>query len=273
MIIDNINSSLLESELINWLVAFVPMYLIGIPIAYLIIRKVPIKKIEKKKLSFTTLIEAGVVLFSLGYITNIANRFLLFIFQVLGNFSIDSVVETLILNKTDWSLIVFVIIIGPFFEELLFRKIIIDRLNIYGGKLAIVISAIMFGLFHGNVEQIPYTMVIGLILGYVYQRSGKVLYSWILHMIFNLNGSFISLKVIESNNTILAIVYELMIIAIILIGIVVMAVKARELIYLEPDKQFLKKDMFKTVFINPGMILLYIVCLSLVIFNLMNTIK
>ena len=229
--------------------------------------------LPKKKLSLKFLIEAGIALFSLGYIVNIANRFVLFIFQVLGDFSIENVVESLVLNKTDWILVLVVVIVGPFIEELLFRKILIDRLNIYGGKLAIIVSAIMFGLFHGNVEQIPYAMALGLILGYVYQRSGNILYSWILHMIFNLNGSIISLKIVESQNTTLIIAYELILLVIILVGIVVMAIRARELIYVETEKQLPKKSTLKTVLINPGMITMLIVCLILVVFNLVNMIR
>ena len=49
----------------------------------------------------------------------------------------------------------------------MFRKLIIDRMSIYGDKLAIIVSSIAFGLFHGNFYQIFYATLIGFILGYV----------------------------------------------------------------------------------------------------------
>ena len=58
--------------------------------------------------------------------------------------------------------------------------------------LAITVSAISFGLFHGNLTQFFYATLLGLIFGYVYTKTGKVIYSMALHMLVNFFGGFVA---------------------------------------------------------------------------------
>lgn len=57
-------------------------------------------------------------------------------------------------------------VLGPVAEELLFRGIVLRTLAPFGRKLAVIVSALLFGLFHGNLLQTPYAIVLGLVLGY-----------------------------------------------------------------------------------------------------------
>lgn len=56
---------------------------------------------------------------------------------------------------------------APIAEELIFRGFILRTLRPYGKRFAVLISAFLFGLFHGNLLQTPYAFFIGLVLGYV----------------------------------------------------------------------------------------------------------
>ena len=88
---------------------------------------------------------------------------------------------------------VVVVIVGPIVEELIFRKVMIDRLSIFGDRAAILISAIACGLFHGNLSQLFYATLVGLLFGYVYARTRRIRNSIFLHMIVNFLGSVIPL--------------------------------------------------------------------------------
>jgi hypothetical protein len=89
--------------------------------------------------------------------------------------------------------IIVVAILAPIFEELLFRKLIIDRLAPYGQKSAIIVSALLFGLLHGNLSQFIYALLLGIILGHIYCRTGKIRHTIAIHMGFNaLAGVFTS---------------------------------------------------------------------------------
>ena len=74
---------------------------------------------------------------------------------------------------------------APISEELLFRGLILRSVEPYGKKVAIFVSALLFGLFHGNLIQIPFAFAVGLILGYV-ALEYNLLWAMALHMFNNL---------------------------------------------------------------------------------------
>ncbi len=66
-----------------------------------------------------------------------------------------------------FSMFLYASILGPVSEELLFRGYVLRTLEPFGKKFAIFGSALLFGLFHGNLLQAPYAFMVGLVLGYV----------------------------------------------------------------------------------------------------------
>ena len=79
----------------------------------------------------------------------------------------------------------------PFGEELIFRKLLMDRARHAGDLPAILLSGFFFALFHGNLFQIPYAFLVGVLLAYVYTRSGSYLWCVAMHATVNLFGSVI----------------------------------------------------------------------------------
>ena len=73
----------------------------------------------------------------------------------------------------------------------------IDRLSRFGDVVAILVSSVAFGLFHGNFYQFFYSTMLGIILGFVYTKTGKWLYTAILHMVINFFGSVVALPMIR----------------------------------------------------------------------------
>lgn len=65
------------------------------------------------------------------------------------------------------SMFLYSAIFAPVAEELLFRGYILRSLRPYGKRFAVFGSAVLFGLFHGNLLQTPYAVLVGLLLGYV----------------------------------------------------------------------------------------------------------
>lgn len=80
---------------------------------------------------------------------------------------------------------------SPAMEELVFRRYIIDRLRPFGERAALVTSALSFGLFHGSANQFCYGMLLGLVFGYVYLRTGRLRYSLALHVVINAMSSVV----------------------------------------------------------------------------------
>ena len=74
---------------------------------------------------------------------------------------------------------------APIAEELLFRGLLQRSLLPFGKKFAIFGSALLFGLFHGNLIQTPYAFLVGLVLGYV-AAEYSIWWAIVLHAINNM---------------------------------------------------------------------------------------
>ncbi len=80
-------------------------------------------------------------------------------------------------------------LLAPVAEETVFRGAILrSLLGVFSKKwhwIPILISALLFGLVHGNFAQGAYATVIGLLLGWMYYRTGSILPGLILHWVNN----------------------------------------------------------------------------------------
>lgn len=76
-------------------------------------------------------------------------------------------------------------VIPAFVEEFLFRGLILSNLRPFGTTTAVVASAVLFGMMHQNIEQLLYTTVAGLVLGYVYVKTASIWPCVIMHFVNN----------------------------------------------------------------------------------------
>ena len=77
-------------------------------------------------------------------------------------------------------------IFGPFSEEFVFRGIIFNSYRKDGNALgAILLSALVFGFMHMNLNQAAYAFVIGIALAFVMIATGSIWSSVIMHFIIN----------------------------------------------------------------------------------------
>lgn len=91
-------------------------------------------------------------------------------------------------NYELWNFFVQVFLVAmlpAFCEEFMHRGIVLQGIKHIGFKKAIVISALLFGLLHFNINQVAYTFVIGLILGFVAVVSKNIYPAMIIHFTNN----------------------------------------------------------------------------------------
>ncbi|EOU2008052.1 CPBP family intramembrane metalloprotease [Clostridium perfringens] len=80
-----------------------------------------------------------------------------------------------------------VILFGPVVEELLFRGLIFNEIDkIKGGATPIILSGLLFGLFHREPVQVVYSSILGIILGFVYSKTRSLPLVIFMHMLNNL---------------------------------------------------------------------------------------
>lgn len=83
-----------------------------------------------------------------------------------------------------------VALVPAFFEELFFRKGIIDFSRRFGNAFALICSSLIFAVGHFNVLQGIFAFLAGLVLGSLYLKTGNLKMSILLHFINNLVGCF-----------------------------------------------------------------------------------
>lgn len=102
----------------------------------------------------------------------------------LGGKSLMPMLESVSGASETVSMFLYASILAPMGEELLFRGVILRSLRPYGKRFAVLASAFLFGLFHGNLLQTPYAFLMGLVLGYV-AAEYSVFWAIGLHMFNN----------------------------------------------------------------------------------------
>lgn len=176
-------------------------------------------------------------------------------------------VEEMILDMSLWAVILSAVIMAPIMEELVFRKFVLDRLAGYGPAVSMFVSALVFGLAHGNFYQFFYAFLLGLIFAYIYLRTGKVRYSMLLHMMINFCGSVIPIllmRVADESEVaaILASVTQLAFMGLFMLGgLILLICKWKEI------KRYIRGNTVrgwrKCLITSPGMILVYVCCVVL----------
>lgn len=79
-----------------------------------------------------------------------------------------------------------VVLVGPFFEELMFRGWLFGGLRKrWGERPALLVSAALFALIHGDAPALPALFSLGLIFGWVYQKSGSLWAPFLVHACWN----------------------------------------------------------------------------------------
>ena len=81
--------------------------------------------------------------------------------------------------------LIFTAFVAPIFEEIIYRHLLLRSLKPIGDTPAIIISALVFGLAHGNFDQFAYAFLSGIIFGLMAVRYNTIIPGMVLHLINN----------------------------------------------------------------------------------------
>ncbi len=193
-----------SSPIFEMLASTLPMYLIAFPILYLIVRPMQTRKRAKTKLPFLELFYTFLVAEAFMMTGNLLGQTITTTISTFFGIEINNATSDLIMKAPIWLVFILVVVIAPIIEEFIFRKLMIDRLSRFGDVTAIIVSAVAFGLFHGNLFQFFYAAFLGLLLGYLYCKSGKISYTIIFHAIINFLGSIAVIPLIKYEEILLS---------------------------------------------------------------------
>lgn len=273
----------------TWLATFVPLYIVAIPAGLWVMRKVLCNQHEPIRLGVKNFFLFMLMCFPLMYGGNLIGTLLS---SLLSGGNATNELFSYAFDDNPLKIVVMVVL-APLLEEFLFRKQLIDRTAKYGEKPAILFSALVFGLFHMNLYQFFYAFGLGLLFGYVYLRTRRLRYSVIMHMVINGlssvvvplllskvgTGTFVQMVAGQYDEAALIAIlpdmvgfalYALAILGLSIAGLVVLIVKVPKLVYLPASKEIPKRERFKAVYGNIGVILFIIFCLVFFVLNLIR---
>ena len=160
-----INQNLFGSDWFLLLSGIISMYGVGIPVAIWIMRSgkkcVFRPTVTMRPVDFLT---AFAVIYAIAIIGNVISTFLMGATEILLGKEILNPVDEMYDGIGFWINMVAVVVLAPIFEELLFRKCIVDAVLPYGEGVTVLLSAITFGIAHGNFFQFFYAAGIGAVL-------------------------------------------------------------------------------------------------------------
>lgn len=118
-----------------------------------------------------------------------ANYFVALLQLVMPKFMLESYTDTQQIIEGGGFLIQLLTagIVAPIVEELIFRGLVYRRTKKMTGTIAAaILSAALFGVFHGNWVQAPYAFIIGIVAVFVYEKFKSIVAPIMLHMSANI---------------------------------------------------------------------------------------
>ena len=187
----------------TWVVSLVPLYGMSLPLMWLILRGLPAaphntdyfhRGATPEKPSFGIGQWLLLLIIGFGCMTagGLTGNIIMAILSELLDYDYANALSGAVENSPVWATFIATCICAPLGEELLFRKLLIDRTRRYGDLPSILLSGLLFGLFHGNLFQFFYAAMVGMVLAYVYTRTGSYRWCVAMHAAVNFMGSIVT---------------------------------------------------------------------------------
>lgn len=135
----------------------------------------------------------------------------------------------------------YVVIFAPFLEEFIFRGVMLKALTPYGTFFAAMVTSLLFGLLHGNLQQAPFAFGVGLVFAYVAIKTGSIRTGILLHFIVNGVSTLvqlISIYCIDSIVTLASALVGLVYIAAVITTVVVLIVDRKRISYIQEPAEW-----------------------------------
>ncbi|EGC92938.1 CPBP family intramembrane metalloprotease [Turicibacter sanguinis] len=262
-----VDPNLLMTDWANFFLIAVSFYLIGFPLAYCMMKKIPVAvSQEKKRLTLWQLVEYGLISYAVMILLNFLTTFLLSFIELFKTESIVNPVQQVILTGSPWLSLLCIVVLSPIIEELLFRKILLDRVRIYGDKVAIIFTAIAFGFYHGNLSQLFYAVGLGIILAYIVLKTNQLKYSIGIHMFVNAMGSLILPMLIGDGSDLLrAQIASVIVVILITFGTILIIKNRKKVELVQGDLTIPESKLMQLVWLNHGVFAYLLFSIALII--------
>lgn len=154
-------------------------------------------------------------------------------------------------------------VLAAFCEEMVFRGCILQSLRRFGDEFALIVSSLIFGIYHLNLIQMPYAFLVGIVIGFFVMKSGSLWTGILIHLANNgiaLVFSFLMDSVSENVYSILFIANNLLEIVFGTVFIIYFLVKYKKFFQLIPGHTTLSSGKKVWYFVScPILIIAFII--------------
>ncbi|MDR3224848.1 MAG: CPBP family intramembrane metalloprotease [Clostridiales Family XIII bacterium] len=134
-------------------------------------------------LSFPSFMKLWVIAMGAQLVFNVGASLINRILEPSGNSVTELLEQTMQMLNTPTGLL-YICLIGPIVEEIVFRGAVMKSLERFGLNFSIILSALIFGLFHIFTVQAVFAFFMGIILGYIASRY-SLKWSILAHILIN----------------------------------------------------------------------------------------
>ena len=284
----------LQNEDSRLLLSSAVVYVLALPLIYLLARKMPSAVPEKKSIKWWQFLILFLIGYALLFVSNIMGNIVTFIIGAMKGSQVNNSLLEYVTGGSIWMMVALMVIVAPIMEELIFRKVLVDRTIRYGQGVAVALSGLMFGLFHGNLNQFAYAVILGVFFAFIYIKTGDIRITMGLHALMNFMGSVVAggllkmihyqelLSAVEDPDRLVSLVTQyatgwilyglffVFIMTVVISGIVLLIVHHRKF-RLEPGEvQIPAGQRIQTLLLNPGMLFFCIMWIVMIILQLFS---
>ncbi len=278
-VVFRINEDFYNSTLFMNALTPIALYIFALPVLLIVLSGSEAKPPEKKRMGLKKWLVILIIAFGCMYIGSYIGNFVMaYLSEVMG-YDYGNALNTLIDDNALWITAIFTVIVAPIGEEFVFRKLIIDRTQKYGAFVSVGLSALMFGLMHGNFYQFFYCFALGLILGYMYYSTGKLHLTIAMHAAINFVGGILTsflqpvaegletldtadvdavIKFASENalGLIFTALFSMFVMAAMVCAVVLPIVFRKKITFTRGEEEIPRRRVFETVILNVGVIIM-----------------
>lgn len=251
-------------------VTMVPLYVLGFPFSFFLIRNKDVPSIEKHTMTAGQLVVSFLMCYGIMIVGNLIGLGITAGIGLIKGSPVQNALLNVVTGGSLWVTAIFTVLCAPVFEEILFRKLICDKVLKYGEGCAVILSGLIFGLFHMNFNQFFYAFFLGCFFAFIYVKTGNLKYTILLHMAINFFGSVLGVIIMTLDQTkpyaaAISAIYSFCVFGMAIAGIVLLVVKRHSLTFAPGEIVIEKGQRFRTMILNAGMLLYCLVLLAIML--------
>ncbi|HHT96950.1 MAG TPA: CPBP family intramembrane metalloprotease [Clostridiales bacterium] len=242
--------------------------IIAFPIFYVLMRNIPNSNTGIiKRMGTKNFVIASSMCLGLGFIGNIIGLIFNIIFTIIKGGKIVNPAIDMLQNGNPIFFIIYGVILAPIVEEIIFRKLLLDKIRRYGDLIAVLTSGIAFGLMHMNLHQFFYATALGIMFAYITIKTNTIRYSIAIHMLINLSATIMGLLLAKEEYVTYAIIFVLIYLTVLTAGICLLLINFKKIKFEVADVIILDK---KKIIFNSWTMCYILICIIFVILNILN---